>query len=122
MARVKRPPCGSTFRGFAASKSAMLKTALTLALVALPVVRLDGTRIEPPQIDTTVMRSMQQIGIPGIGIALFNHGTVVYSRAYGQRDLAGHKPLTPDSVMTAASLTKPVFAVLVLQLVEQRVL
>jgi CubicO group peptidase (beta-lactamase class C family) len=100
----------------------MLKTALTLVLLSLTVTRLDGTRISGEQVDTTVLRSMQQAGIPGIGIALFDNGKVVYAKAYGQADTAGGRPLTPDSIMTAASLTKPVFAVLVLQLVEQGVL
>jgi CubicO group peptidase (beta-lactamase class C family) len=100
----------------------MLKTALTLALLTLSMIRLDGTRIRGDEVDATVLRSMQQAGVPGIGIALFNNGKIVYTKAYGQADIARGKPLTPDSVMTAASLTKPVFAVLVLQLVEQGVL
>jgi CubicO group peptidase (beta-lactamase class C family) len=93
-----------------------------LVLLALAVTRLDGTRIGAPEIDATVVRSMSQAGIPGMGIALFNNGTLVYTKAYGERDRESHKPFTADSVMTAASLTKPAFAVLVLQLVEQRVL
>ena len=86
------------------------------------VTRLDGSQITAEQIDATVTRSMQQAGVPGIGIALFNKGNVVYTKAYGERDRASRKPLTPDSVMTAASLTKPAFAVMVLQLIEQGVL
>jgi CubicO group peptidase (beta-lactamase class C family) len=110
----------------------MRKTCfIVLALLMLPVLvpaagptvtRLDGTQITAEQIDATVTRSMQQARIPGLGIVLFNNDKVVYAKAYGERDRAGHKPLTPDSVMTAASLTKPAFAVLVLQLVEQGVL
>jgi CubicO group peptidase (beta-lactamase class C family) len=106
----------------------MLRTCLA-AFLLLPAVtlgvevtRLDGTTISPEQIDATVTRSRQQAGVAGIGIALFNKGSVVYTKAYGERDPANGKPLTPDSVMTAASLTKPAFGVLVLQLVEQRVL
>jgi len=107
----------------------MLKASLVslilpaVAFAAGPTVtRLDGTRITAAQIDATVTRSMQQAGLPGIGIALFNNGRVVYAKAYGERDQADRKPLTPDSIMTAASLTKPAFAVMVLQLVEQGVL
>ena len=85
------------------------------------VIRLDGTPIYASQIDATVIRSMQEARIPGIGIAVFNHGNIVYARTYGVRDGTSHKPLTPDSVMTAASLTKAAFAVVVLQLVEEGV-
>jgi CubicO group peptidase (beta-lactamase class C family) len=86
------------------------------------VTRLDGTPIHAAQIDATVIRSMQEERIPGIGIALFNHGNIVYIKTYGVRDAMSHEPLTPDSVMTAASLTKVAFAVMVLQLVKEEVL
>jgi CubicO group peptidase (beta-lactamase class C family) len=104
---------------------------LTCATLLLPAVaeaadatvtRLDGTRITTEQIDAIATRSMQRAHVPGLGIALFNNGKVVYTKAYGNRDEAARKPLTPDSIMTAASLTKPAFAVMVMQLVEQGVL
>jgi CubicO group peptidase (beta-lactamase class C family) len=97
-----------------------------LPFAALPqessVVRLDGTQISASQIDAAVIGSMQRGRIPGVGIAIFNRGAIVYVKTYGERDQASHKPLTPDSVMTAASLTKAAFAVLVLQLVEKGML
>lgn len=102
---------------------------LTIAIGAFPfaamsrevtVTRLDGTTISAAEIDATVIRAMQEARVTGLGIAIFNHGKVVYTRAYGVRDAASNKPLTPDSVMTAASLTKVAFAVMVLKLVEEK--
>jgi CubicO group peptidase (beta-lactamase class C family) len=87
----------------------------------LTIVRLDGTPIDTTDIDATVIRSMQKANIPGIGIAIFNHGEIVYTKAYGVSDGATSRALTPDSVMTAASLTKAAFAVMVLQLAQEAV-
>lgn len=56
--------------------------------------------------------------VTGVGIAIFEHGDPVFVRAYGERDVEHHLPLTPDSVMSAASLTKAAFAYLVMQLVD----
>jgi CubicO group peptidase (beta-lactamase class C family) len=86
------------------------------------VTRLDGSRITPSQIDTEVARSMRAAHVTGIGIAIFNHGNVVYLKAYGFRDEEKHLPLTPGSTMTAASLSKPAFVAMVMQLVQEHVI
>lgn len=83
------------------------------------VERLDSTRITPAEIDATVTQLMQSAEVPGIGVAILNDGKVVFEKAYGVRDREKNLPLTPDSVMTAASLTKAAFAYLVMQLVRQ---
>jgi CubicO group peptidase (beta-lactamase class C family) len=82
------------------------------------VVRLDGSTITPTEIETTVNRLIDAAKVPGIGIAILNNRRLVYLKAFGARDVANHLPLTPDSVMTAASYTKSTFAVMVMQLVE----
>ena len=82
--------------------------------------RLDGSTITPAEIDSTVMRLMQAAKVTGVGIALFNNRTAVYVKAYGMRDTKKHLPLTPDSVMTAASLSKSTFAYMVMQLVQEK--
>jgi CubicO group peptidase (beta-lactamase class C family) len=89
---------------------------------ASTVKRLDGTTISAQEIDATVTRLMSAAKIPGAGIAIFNDGSVVYQKAYGVRDKEKNLPLTPDSVFTAASLTKSAFAYLVMQLVQEGVL
>lgn len=47
---------------------------------------------------------------------------VVYFKAYGVRDKEKRLRLTPDTVMTVASLTKPAFATMVMQLVQERII
>lgn len=54
----------------------------------------------------------------GIAVAVIDTGQVAYVRAFGRRNEAG-EPLRNDTVMVAASLTKPVFAYFVMQLVDE---
>jgi CubicO group peptidase (beta-lactamase class C family) len=86
------------------------------------VARLDCVRISSAQIDAAVTRAMRSANVTGAGIAVLNRGTIVYLKAYGLRDTAKGLPLTPDSIMTAASLTKPAFATVVMELVHEHVL
>ena len=96
--------------------------SLSLFSQQLPVVRLDSSKISPSEIDTAVNRLMDEAHVTGAGIAILNHDRVVYLKTYGLRDKERHLPLTPDSVMTAASLTKPAFATMVMQLVHERII
>jgi CubicO group peptidase (beta-lactamase class C family) len=88
----------------------------------LSVVRLDSSKISPSEIDTVVARLMERAHVTGVGIAILNDDKVVYLKTYGLRDKEKHLPLTTDSVMTAASLTKPAFATMVMQLVRDRII
>lgn len=69
-------------------------------------------------IDAKVDGVMAQTGVKGMAVAVIDHGRVQYVHAYGIRNAKGD-PLTTDTVMYGASLTKTVFAYTVLQLVDQ---
>ena len=86
------------------------------------VKRLDGSTITAAEIDATVNRAMQAAKVTGIGLTILNDGKVVYLQGYGQRDVSNAKPLTADSIMSAASFTKVAFAYLVMQLVQDGVI
>jgi len=86
------------------------------------IKRLDGSTITSTEIDATVTRLMRAAKVTGIGIAILNDGKVAYLRAYGVRDKEKNLPLTPDSVMSAASFSKVAFAYLVMRLVDDGVL
>jgi CubicO group peptidase (beta-lactamase class C family) len=81
--------------------------------------RPDGTPLAAPTIDSTVPKLMQGAHVTGTGIAIFGHGEIAYLKAYGVRDTEKNLPLTPDSVMTSASLSKSAFATVVMRLVQE---
>jgi hypothetical protein len=104
---------------------AMYVPALSLAMFATSaatrpaITRPDGRKLTHAQIDSTVNRLIQAAHVTGAGVALFHRGKIVYLNAYGLRDTEKGLPLTPDSVMTAASLTKSAFATVVMRLVQR---
>ena len=87
----------------------MLCLSIPLAAETIP----SGTAI-----DAKAGGIMAQTGAKGMAVAVVDHGKVAYVRAYGIRN-AKEEPLTADTVMYGASLTKTVFAYTVMQLVEE---
>jgi CubicO group peptidase (beta-lactamase class C family) len=83
------------------------------------IQRLDGSTITPAEIDATVTRLINAAEVTGAGVAIFNHGKVAYLKAYGFRDKEKNLPLTPDTVMSAASFSKVALAYMTLQLVDE---
>jgi CubicO group peptidase (beta-lactamase class C family) len=69
-------------------------------------------------IDAKAGDVMAQTGAKGLAIAVIDQGKVQYVHAYGVRNAKGD-PLTTDTVMYGASLTKSVFAYTVMQLVDE---
>src|SRR5215208_3008020 len=104
--------------------SALLMTGLLVAGggAGRSIQRLDRSNLTPAEIDATVIRLMRAGRVTGVGIAVLNSRNVAYVKAYGERDTEKHLPLTPESVMTAASYSKAMFACAVMQLVDEGVL
>ena len=71
-----------------------------------------------PAVDDEVNKIMTETHANGMAVAVIDHGKVGYVHAYGIRNAKGD-PLTTDTVMYGASLTKTVFAYTVMQLVDQ---
>src|SRR6202142_2351122 len=69
-------------------------------------------------IDAEVHKVIAASGANGLALAVIDHGNVGYVHAYGIRNAKGD-PLTTSTVMYGASLTKTVFAYVVMQLVDQ---
>ena len=83
------------------------------------VPRLDGSKISGGEIDQTVNRLMKAAEVTGVSLAVFDHGKIAYLKSYGFRDKEKNLPLTVDSVMSAASISKSTFAYMVMQLVDK---
>jgi CubicO group peptidase (beta-lactamase class C family) len=100
-----------------ATRKNQLLTML-FAACALPVAAVSQTMPSAAAIDGEVGKIMTQTNAKGISIAVIDHGKVGYVHASGIRNANGD-PLTTDTVMYGASLTKTVFAYTVMQLVDQ---
>lgn len=62
---------------------------------------------------------MQFYKVPGVSVAFFDHGKISWTSAYGLADLATKKPVSPETLFQAASVSKPVSALAALHLVEE---
>ena len=73
---------------------------------------------DPARVESLAKSAMRDTGARGLAIAVIDNGRVSSVQAFGDRNARG-EPLTVDSVMYGASLTKAVFAYTVMQLVEE---
>jgi CubicO group peptidase (beta-lactamase class C family) len=92
--------------------------ALFLAIVCFRVAAVAQSIPNGAAIDAEVGRIVTHTHSKGMAVAVIDHGKVGYVHAYGLRNAKGD-PLTTDTVMYGASLTKMVFAYTVMQLVDQ---
>jgi CubicO group peptidase (beta-lactamase class C family) len=94
-----------------------LLTAL-FAAICLPIGASSPTIPNGTAIDAEVGKILTRTHVNGMAVAVIDHGKIDYVNAYGIRNAKGD-PLTTDTVMYGASLTKTVFAYTVMQLVDQ---
>jgi CubicO group peptidase (beta-lactamase class C family) len=106
----------SSFTGDAGAQSPDAAEQIEQALTELqPGVQVTG-RDYPPQ---SLAELMQQRGIPGASVAVFHDGRIVFARGFGVAEAGGARPVTPETLFQAASISKPVTATAALALVEQ---
>ncbi len=70
------------------------------------------------RLEAAALAAMRRTGARGLATAIVENGRPILVRAWGHRNQAG-APLTPNTIMYGASLTKAVFAYTVMQLVEE---
>jgi CubicO group peptidase (beta-lactamase class C family) len=92
--------------------------ALALGLLLASACATARPGPTPASIDAEAARAMAATGAKGLAIAVVEDGRVTHVGAYGVRNLKG-EPLTTDTVMYGASLTKATFGYMVMQLVEE---
>jgi CubicO group peptidase (beta-lactamase class C family) len=80
----------------------------------LPPIVIKG-RSTPAQ---TLATRMAQLKVPGVSIAYFDRGRIVWARGYGLADVAGGRPVTPETLFQAGSISKPLTASAALRLVQ----
>lgn len=88
------------------------------------VARIE-TRLPPPFTirgepveHASIEQRMRELNVPGVSVAVVNDGRIEWARGYGFADAEAQRPVTPNTLFQAASISKPVAALAALRLVE----
>ncbi|SOD80353.1 serine hydrolase domain-containing protein [Spirosoma fluviale] len=106
----------------------LLHSLHCLWLVVIWLITLSASAQRVPadesnrEIDQFVRRLMDSAHVPGLSIAIIRNGALHYRQGYGLTKSDSTQRVTSETIFDAASLSKPVFAYAVLQLVEQELL
>jgi CubicO group peptidase (beta-lactamase class C family) len=92
---------------------------LLSATAALAQTRADLPVEKLREVDRIVTSEMSRTGAPGVSVAVLMDGSVRYANGFGLADLENSVPATADTVYRLASISKPITATAVMQLVEQ---
>lgn len=65
-------------------------------------------------------RLMRIAGVPGVAIAVVDHAQPAWSGSFGVKNMLARDPVREDTLFEAASMTKPVFAYVVMRLVDEK--
>jgi CubicO group peptidase (beta-lactamase class C family) len=98
---------------------ALLAACLATAAHGAPSIhRLDGHVLSAASASALADKELAADHVMGAQIAILNRGKLVWTHAYGLRDAEKKLPMTADTNIWAASITKAVFATFVMGLVE----
>ena len=73
--------------------------------------------VTPRTVPGRLNQRMMELQVPGLSVAVVDHGQLAWAHAWGMAQQG--QPMTIDTLMQAASISKPVAAVAALQGVEQ---
>lgn len=81
----------------------------------VPAIVVEGGVRKPFSVD----ERMRFYKTPGLSIAVINNGVVEWARGYGVREAGTTNPVVPETIFQAASISKPVAAMVALRLVDE---
>ncbi|HSM06831.1 MAG TPA: serine hydrolase domain-containing protein [Longimicrobiales bacterium] len=81
----------------------------------MPAVQIEGQ----PEVLWDLEERMDHHRVPAVSVAVLQGGEVLWSRAWGLADVEARTPATPETLFQAASMSKPVAALVALTLVEE---
>ena len=86
------------------------------------ITRLDDSKISSAELDRKIQQLMKDGKVQGLAITVFNENQPVYKKVFGYKRFDTKDPLRTNTNFYGASLSKSVFAVLVMKMVEEEVI
>jgi CubicO group peptidase (beta-lactamase class C family) len=98
-----------------ASTSASLQHIHKIENGLLPGILITGQPVHGMKL----IGRMRHYKVPGVSIAFFARGKILWTRAYGYADVSRMNAVTPETLFQAASISKSISALAVLRLVQE---
>jgi CubicO group peptidase (beta-lactamase class C family) len=86
------------------------------------ITKLDKSKISFASLDNKIQSLIKAANVQGLAISIFNNNEPVYKKTFGYKRLDTKEPIKTNTNFYGASLSKAVFAVLVMKLVEEGVI
>ena len=83
------------------------------------IQRINGTSISTTDIDKTINQLMNVADVTGLCVGIINDNKIAYTKCYGYKNKEKNELIDTSTVFYAASLSKAVFAYIVMQLVQE---
>ena len=91
-------------------------------IISQTIIRLDNSKITVKSLDDKITGLMKEASVTGMAISIFNDNKAVYHQVFGVKNSTTGSPLQTSTNFYGASLSKAVFAVLVMKLVEENII
>ncbi len=84
--------------------------------------KLNGGTVEIAELEAFIEQTMKKANVAGLSCAIINDAQLVYQKAFGYKNAVDGTLNDQNTLFSAASFSKTVFATLVMQLAEDRVI
>lgn len=98
----------------------IIKGALSLSVLsALSSVHIGSAYAQPNlDVDDFIATLVREFNLPGAGVAFVEDSSLAWHKSFGVTNVSTEQPVTQTTLFQAASLSKPIFAYVVLKAIE----
>ena len=86
------------------------------------ITKLDNSKISFVALDNKIESLMKAANVQGLAITVFNNNEPVYKKTFGYKNIETKEPIKTSTNIYGASLSKAVFALMVMKLVEEGII
>jgi D-alanyl-D-alanine-carboxypeptidase/D-alanyl-D-alanine-endopeptidase len=86
------------------------------------IMRLDSQIIRADSMTSHIEMLLKKANVQGMGVSIINRNQLVYQHYFGMKNVKAGEIFVPGTIWYGASLSKPIFADVVLHLVDEKII
>ncbi len=100
----------------------LLFIVISLKTYSQSIKRIDNSIISTIALDNDIKRLKESGNVHGLTVSVVTKDSILFQKAYGSKNLIEKQPLETSNNFYAASLCKPLFAFIVMKLVDKKII